>query len=240
MKILPCIAMLCAAVSCTPQVEAVPVESVIQSSVSSAYSVTGDSVYTDGDKVGTVFVDSEGSGNVAVVWDEAPLGLTPLNIPPMKQDGSYDCWATCGAMIVNYRLNLGLYPVDFVYASYGISDGPGDLSGNWQLFKTGMNYYDLSVSQGAPMTFAQVQAQIDRGNPVMFVGQTPRGNYHDVLITHASVTIQGQEIYGYNDPWTGKYTITIAGHNYPDMFYMAGEWVTWSLTRWGFYKMHTS
>lgn len=240
MKLLVSVVLLCIVAFCALRTETVLVESVIQSNISGAYSVEGDSVYADGAKVGTVLVDSEVSGNVAVVWDEMPIDLTPLDIPPMKQDGSYDCWATCGAMIVNYRLNLDLYPVDFVYASYGVADGPGDLSGNWQLFKTGMNHYDLSVSQGAPMTFAQVQAQIDRGNPVMFVGQTPRGNYHDVLITHASVTIQGQEIYGYNDPWTGRYTTTIAGPNYPDMFYMAGEWVTWSSTRWGFYKIHAS
>lgn len=238
MKRILCILLLCSIMGCSSGIEYKSMGTVVSENLSGSYSVVDDSVFMGEAKVGDVLVDPDNPNNVAIVWDEVPQGIIPIDIPPMKQDGSYDCWATCGAMIVNYRLDLGLYPVDFVYASYGITEGTGDRSGSWELFKTGMNSYDLSVSQCGPMTFSQVEAQIDRGDPIMFVGQTPRGNYHDVLIVHANTTQQGQEMYSYNDPWTGKCITTMASLSSPDRFYMAGEWVTWVSTRWGFYKMH--
>lgn len=194
-------------------------------------------VYYDGTRVGEMLVCPDNSGTYAVIWDEALQALGGLNIPPMKQDGSYDCWATCGAMIVNYKFGLNLYPVDFVYTAYGITDGNGDRPGTWELFKSGMNRYGLSATQHPPMSYEQVSAQISRGEPVMFVGKTPRGNYHDVLIVNASKDVNGNTLYTYNDPWLGKQITTVGGTSQPDMFYMAGEWVTWSSTRWGFYKL---
>lgn len=158
-----------------------------------------------------------------------------INIPPMQQDGSYNCWATCCAMIVNFRLGLNLTTTDVVYLVF--PKGPGDQSGGYNECKTVMNYYGLAMGEMGPMTYAQCDKQLQYGNPIMFVGKNDRGGYHDVVIVK-TMSINGIYWIYYNDPWTG--TMKSQSSTNPEMqaYYMSGEWVIWEKTRWGFLDMY--
>lgn len=189
-----------------------------------AFAVDG-TITSDNEVVGRLWSSGDGAYAVSIYnSNNRALSSTVLPIPPMHQDGFYDCWATCGAMIVNYKTGARIYPADFVCTAYG-DETSGDRPGSWSLMKAGCSSYGLSVTQVGVMSTAQVQAQINRRAPLIMVGKTARGNNHDVVLKGYD------EIgYWYNDPWTGQMQF----NTYGAKFLMSMEWVTWERTYWGF------
>lgn len=115
---------------------------------------TGICYNADGQPMYRLHYREEGGALAFSSYDkDGPMASTSVNIPPMQQDGSYNCWATCCAMIVNFRRGLNLTTTDIVYL--GFPKGPGDQSGGYTECKKVMNHYSLAMGEMGPMTWAQ-------------------------------------------------------------------------------------
>lgn len=196
-------------------------------------------VYRDGNKIGSVHVDEQ-FDVYTVEWDYIIQPRTILNVPMVTQKGKYDCWAACIAMILKYRTGQSVMTSQIVYAGYGITSGSADKPGNWEYFKRACNAFGLSTARNyGPMSYAQVEAQIERDCPMVVVCKTGTGETdgHDMVLHGCNPTSIATSFgYTYSDPYTGKVYTNISSAN-PLGFYFDGVTLLWEDTYWGFYVM---
>lgn len=164
-------------------------------------------------------------------------GGKTLNIQPIKQTGSNDCWAACCAMVINYyeKAVVTMTPQMILqYAGKTNSD-----TANWSIMYGVYAHWGLYPTEvGVNATLLQVSSWIDNNCPLHIGCQqaddnwTGIGVYHSVLVTGYGTGAYYDSIV-IIDPWTGK-TYSSVYSNITDKLEYNGYKLLWEKTRYGF------